>query len=35
MIVLFTDYGLQGPYVGEVEAMLFSYAPSERVINLL
>ena len=35
MIVLFTDYGLQGPYVGEVEAMLFRYAPSERVINLL
>ena len=35
MIVLFTDYGLQGPYIGEVEAKLFRYAPSERVVNLL
>lgn len=35
MIVLFTDYGQQGPYIGEIEAMLFRYAPSERVINLL
>jgi S-adenosyl-L-methionine hydrolase (adenosine-forming) len=35
MIVLFTDYGLQGPYIGEVEAKLFRYAPSERVVNLM
>ena len=35
MIVLFTDYGLQGPYIGEVEAQLFRYAPSERVVNLM
>jgi len=35
MIVLFTDYGLQGPYLGEVEAKLFRYAPSERVVNLM
>ena len=35
MIVLFTDYGLQGPYLGEVEAVLFRYAPGQRVINLL
>jgi S-adenosyl-L-methionine hydrolase (adenosine-forming) len=34
MIVLFTDYGLQGPYIGEVEAVLFRYAPRERVITL-
>ncbi|MEX2525847.1 MAG: SAM-dependent chlorinase/fluorinase [Gammaproteobacteria bacterium] len=34
MIVLFTDYGLQGPYLGEVEAVLWRYAPNERVINL-
>lgn len=34
MIALFTDYGLQGPYLGELEAALFRYAPSERVINL-
>ena len=35
MIVLFTDYGLNGPYLGEVEAVLFRYAPRERVINLI
>jgi S-adenosylmethionine hydrolase len=35
MIVLFTDYGLGGSYLGEVEAMLFRYVPSERVINLM
>lgn len=35
MIILFTDYGLNGPYLGEVEAMIFRYAPKERVINLL
>ena len=34
MIVLFTDYGLEGPYLGEVEAVLFRYAPAQRVINL-
>jgi len=34
MIVLFTDYGLKGPYIGEVEAELFRYAPGQRVINL-
>lgn len=34
MIVLFTDYGLQGPYLGEVESVLFRYAPAQRVINL-
>ena len=35
MIVLFTDYGLEGPYLGEVETQLFRYAPSQRVINLM
>ncbi|MEJ2760840.1 MAG: SAM-dependent chlorinase/fluorinase [Gammaproteobacteria bacterium] len=34
MIVLFTDYGLKGPYLGELEAAIFRYAPGERVINL-
>ncbi|MCH7694744.1 MAG: SAM-dependent chlorinase/fluorinase [Proteobacteria bacterium] len=34
MIVLFSDYGLAGPYIGQVEAVLFRYAPNERVINL-
>ena len=35
MIVLFTDYGINGPYLGQVEAVLQQYAPGERVINLL
>jgi S-adenosylmethionine hydrolase len=35
MIVLFTDYGLQGPYVGQVEAVLYQHAPGENVVNLL
>jgi len=34
MIVLVTDYGLKGPYLGEVEAVLFRYAPAQRVITL-
>ena len=34
MIVLLTDYGLQGPYVGQVEAVLSRMAPGHRVINL-
>ncbi len=35
MIVLFTDYGLAGPYIGQVEARLFAQAPNAKVINLL
>jgi len=35
MIVLFTDYGLEGPYVGQVEAVLCLHAPEVNVINLL
>ena len=35
MIVLFTDYGLEGPYIGQVEAVLHQLAPREKVINLL
>ena len=35
MIALFTDYGLQGPYLGQVEAALHRLAPGEKVINLL
>ena len=35
MIALFTDYGLQGPYLGQVEAVLHKLLPSEKVINLL
>ena len=35
MIVLFTDYGLHGPYLGQVEAVLHRLVPREKVINLL
>ncbi|MBI2994415.1 MAG: SAM-dependent chlorinase/fluorinase [Gammaproteobacteria bacterium] len=35
MIALFTDYGVQGPYTGQVEAVLHRLAPRERVINLM
>ena len=34
MIVLFTDYSLQGPYIGQVEAILYQQSPREKVINL-
>jgi S-adenosylmethionine hydrolase len=34
MLVLFTDFGLQGPYLGEVEAVLHQQAPGIPVINL-
>ena len=32
---LFTDYGLQGPYIGQIQAVLFRLAPRLKVINLL
>lgn len=32
---LFTDYGLQGPYIGQVQSVLFRLAPRLKVINLL
>lgn len=35
MIVLFTDFGLTGPYIGQMEAVIYDYAPHQRVINLL
>jgi hypothetical protein len=34
MIVLFTDFGLQGPYIGQMQAVLARLAPSVPVINL-
>ncbi len=34
MIVLFTDFGLTGPYVGQMEAVLLQAAPDEPVVNL-
>lgn len=35
MIVLFTDYGLEGPYIGQVETRLALEAPAHKVINLM
>jgi S-adenosylmethionine hydrolase len=35
MIFLFTDYGLAGPYIGQVETVLLEHAPNEKVINLM
>lgn len=34
MIVLFTDYGVTGPYTGQLEIMLRGRAPDTPVINL-
>ena len=35
MIFLFTDYGLQGPYIGQVETVLHQLAPNEKIIHLM
>jgi len=35
MIFLFSDYGLEGPYIGQVETVLQSLIPQEKVINLM
>lgn len=35
MIVLFTDFGVTGPYVGEMKAVLARLAPSRPVIDLM
>src|SRR6516162_5676981 len=34
MIVLFTDFGLEGPYTGQVKAVLFRTAPGIPVVEL-
>ena len=34
MIVLFTDFGLEGPYTGQVKAVLWRLAPAVPVIDL-
>ncbi len=34
MIVLFTDYGWQGPYIGQIEARLYRESPRTRTITL-
>lgn len=35
MIVLFTDFGWQGPYVGQMKAVLQSLVPVEPVVDLM
>ena len=35
LIYLFTDFGLQGPYLGQVEGVLLEALPEANVINLL
>ena len=35
MIFLFSDYGLEGPYLGQVESVLHQLAPQAKVINLM
>ena len=35
MIVLFTDFGSQDPYVGQIKARLLEAAPAQQVIDLL
>jgi S-adenosyl-L-methionine hydrolase (adenosine-forming) len=35
MIVLFTDFGLGGPYIGQVKAVLLNAAPAVPVIDLM
>ena len=34
MIALFTDFGLQGPYTGQIKAVLYDMAPGVPVIDL-
>ena len=34
MIVLFTDFGLEGPYTGQVRAVLYRTAPQVPVVDL-
>jgi S-adenosylmethionine hydrolase len=35
VIVLFTDFGVRDPYVGQVKARLAEHAPSQQVVDLL
>jgi len=35
MIVLFTDFGREGPYVGQMQAVLHRHAPGVPVVDLL
>ncbi len=35
MIVLFTDFGSSGPYIGQMEAVIYQYAPDIKIIRLV
>ncbi|MDH5179270.1 MAG: SAM-dependent chlorinase/fluorinase, partial [Gammaproteobacteria bacterium] len=35
MIILYTDFGWQGPYVGQIKALLQAQAPDQAVIDLM
>lgn len=35
MIVLFTDFGISDPYVGQVKARLLELAPAQQIVDLL
>ena len=35
MIVLFTDFGIRDPYVGQVKARLLQLAPAQQIVDLL
>ena len=35
MIALFTDFGWQGPYVGQMKAVLYKLAPTQAIIDLM
>ena len=35
MIVLFTDFGVRDPYVGQMKARLAEHAPAQQVVDLL
>ena len=35
MIILFTDFGIRDPYIGQIKARLAEYAPDQIVVDLL
>ena len=35
MIILFTDFGIRDPYVGQIKARIAEYAPAHIVVDLL
>jgi len=35
MIVLFTDFGSSGPYIGQMEAVIYQYDPDIKIIRLV